>query len=85
MGPFLRAKIYFAQITQSKEYFHRTLNEIRNWLLPHYRVLMTSPWKGLPELTNKDGAECDDSCPTQAWSMACLLEVLEYIKQVQAH
>jgi glycogen debranching enzyme len=37
--------------------------------------LNTSPWAGLTELTNKDGAFCGDSCPTQAWSAGCLIDL----------
>ncbi|CAR21052.1 bifunctional 4-alpha-glucanotransferase/amylo-alpha-1,6-glucosidase [Lachancea thermotolerans CBS 6340] len=33
-----------------------------------------SPWAGLTELTNKDGALCSDSSPTQAWSSATTLD-----------
>jgi glycogen debranching enzyme len=39
--------------------------------------LNTSPWAGLTELTNKDGAFCGDSCPTQAWSAGCLIDLYE--------
>ena len=42
----------------------------------HAKALRESPWNGLPELTNKGGVECTDSCPVQAWSMSCLLDVL---------
>ena len=38
--------------------------------------LRTSPWLGLPELTNSGGAVCRDSNPIQAWSMATLLDTL---------
>ncbi|EDO18360.1 hypothetical protein Kpol_1013p31 [Vanderwaltozyma polyspora DSM 70294] len=45
--------------------------------LEHHRALIaSSPWAGLPELTNKDGAVCNDSCPTQAWSTGCLLDLV---------
>jgi len=30
---------------------------------------------GLPELTNKDGAPCLFSCPSQAWSSATILSL----------
>jgi len=40
-------------------------------------MLKTSEWAGLTELTNKDGAFCADSCPTQAWSAGCLIDLFE--------
>ncbi len=40
------------------------------------------PWAGLPELTNKDGEFCHDSCPTQAWSASTILDVLEEINEL---
>ena len=39
-----------------------------------------SPWQGLAELENAEGRFCPESCPTQAWTMACLLEVVEEIQ-----
>ena len=50
-------------------------------LASHATILWESPWKGLPELTNKDGAPCQDSCPVQAWSMAAMLDVLYDLEQ----
>lgn len=38
-------------------------------------VLHESPWAGVPELTNKDGEYCADSCRTQAWSASTLLDI----------
>jgi hypothetical protein len=47
-----------------------------SWLRHHRRVLLhDSSYAGLPELTNSNGEPCPGSCPTQAWSMATLLEV----------
>ena len=37
--------------------------------------LKSNDWAGLAELTNKDGAFCNDSSPTQAWSASCLLDL----------
>eukprot|EP00834_Sanchytrium_tribonematis_P001504 NODE_37_length_35953_cov_1.028037.p17 type:complete len:109 gc:universal NODE_37_length_35953_cov_1.028037:9267-9593(+) len=36
--------------------------------------LAKNEYRGLPELTNEDGSYCYDSCSTQAWSGATLLE-----------
>ncbi|XP_050668408.1 glycogen debranching enzyme isoform X6 [Leptidea sinapis] len=43
---------------------------------PLLREMRGSPWRGLPELTGAGGAYCRDSCRTQAWSSACILEAL---------
>jgi glycogen debranching enzyme len=45
-------------------------------LQPHYAQMVASDWAGLVELTNLEGTECKDSCATQAWSMATILDAL---------
>lgn len=47
----------------------------------HMRHLSSSPYLGLPELTNADGVACPESCQSQAWSMATLLEAVERVDQ----
>lgn len=86
MGYFLRAYMYFenmeaqGDVGKKKELLHT----IQSSLFPHKAHLLNSalsPYAGLPELTNADGAYCHGSCPTQAWSMACLQEaVADYAK-----
>ncbi|PWW72085.1 Glycoside Hydrolase Family 13/Glycoside Hydrolase Family 133 protein [Tuber magnatum] len=39
------------------------------------KAINESPWAGLTELTNKNGEICYDSCPTQAWSASCLIDL----------
>lgn len=38
--------------------------------------IISNPFKGITELTNDGGAFCPGSCPTQAWSSSCLIELL---------
>lgn len=38
-------------------------------------AIKESPWKGLTELTNKNGSFCNDSSPTQAWSAGCMIDL----------
>ena len=45
-------------------------------LIPFETYILKNRWSGLPELTNKDGAFCQGSCPTQAWSIATLIEAI---------
>jgi len=53
------------------------MNKVRRFLQRHRTVVLdTSPWAALPELTNENGAECRDSCPSQAWSFSTTLDAL---------
>ncbi|EGC49156.1 glycogen debranching enzyme [Histoplasma capsulatum var. duboisii H88] len=47
------------------------------------RMIVDSRWKGLTELTDGGGAFCADSCPTQAWSASCLLDLYYDATQYQ--
>eukprot|EP01126_Amoeba_proteus_P057080 TRINITY_DN7241_c0_g1_i1.p1 TRINITY_DN7241_c0_g1~~TRINITY_DN7241_c0_g1_i1.p1 ORF type:complete len:799 (-),score=155.53 TRINITY_DN7241_c0_g1_i1:88-2484(-) len=73
LGYFLRAKIHFFKNVEEKV---KLRNKIHFHLHCHREHMDQSPWQGLPELTNHDGQKCDDSCPTQAWSSATLLDAL---------
>lgn len=77
MGFYLRAWLTFNLSTADT----RTARKlVLKRLQPHRHLLRNSPAAGLPELTNENGRECRDSCWTQAWSMACLLEVVTAIE-----
>ncbi|GLA23119.1 glycogen debranching enzyme [Aspergillus phoenicis ATCC 13157] len=75
-GYFLRAFLHFdlARRTTLAERTE-TYQQITRRLEGCKRALRESPWKGLTELTNKNGAYCADSSPTQAWSAGCLLDL----------
>lgn len=73
VGYFLRAKLHFAKHNNALE---ETIKSIKLTLSKHFVELQTSDWRGLPELTNTNGSYCRDSSRTQAWSMACVLEVI---------
>lgn len=49
--------------------------ELYSRMVKHADWISDSPWAGITELTNKDGAFCNDSSPTQAWSTGCLLDL----------
>ncbi|GBC01200.1 hypothetical protein RclHR1_00410027 [Rhizophagus clarus] len=83
-GYFLRAYLYFdTRVGKGKDNPHETIYDITQHLLPHRKIIETSPWAGLPELTNANGAECYHSCPTQAWSSATLLDLFDDIKKLE--
>lgn len=75
MGYFLRARLYFAPLVGGKEELRRTVESTETIISRHFIEASTNHWRGLPELTNKDGEYCNDSCRTQAWSSASILEV----------
>ena len=79
VGYFLRAYLYFGKrlgVQKEAQSFCMSV------LSQHYTHLQQSHWRGIPELTNKKGETCHDSNPIQAWSMACLLEVLKDIEDI---
>lgn len=78
MGYYLRAWLTFNLSTADTE---NTRKLVLKRLQPHRHLLRNSPAAGLPELTNENGAVCGDSCWSQAWSTACLLEVVLQVKQ----
>ncbi|KAL2868741.1 glucanotransferase domain of glycogen debranching enzyme-domain-containing protein [Aspergillus lucknowensis] len=75
-GYFLRALLHFdlarRQTAQGRT---ETFQQVTRRLEGCKRALRESPWKGLTELTNKNGSHCADSSPTQAWSAGCLLDL----------
>ncbi|XP_066154980.1 glycogen debranching enzyme isoform X1 [Euwallacea fornicatus] len=81
IGYFLRAKLIFAARNGMLE---ETLAKTKVILAMHFTELQTSPWRGLPELTNSKGSYCRDSSRTQAWSMSCVLEVLHDLQQIES-
>ncbi|KAF5316807.1 hypothetical protein D9619_006196 [Psilocybe cf. subviscida] len=77
LGYFLRAYLHFdTAVGAGKEDPKTTLHYLHKLLLAPRAHVESDPWRGLPELTNADGAFCHDSCPTQAWSASTLLDFL---------
>ncbi|GAB0093565.1 Glycogen debranching enzyme [Sergentomyia squamirostris] len=79
IGFYLRARLIFAAHNNCLK---ETVAETWSILTAHLKELRTSHWRGLPELTNSSGSFCKDSCRTQAWSMATVLEVLYDLERV---
>lgn len=63
----------------------KTLYHLLPALLPSRHHIQNDPWAGLPELTNKDGDLCRDSCNTQAWSASTMLDFLETVHKMSSH
>lgn len=78
MGYFLRARLYFAPLVGGVDELRRTIESTEIIISRHFVEASTNHWRGLPELTNKDGEYCRDSCRTQAWSASSILEVFSH-------
>lgn len=81
VGYFLRAKLLFASKLDRK-FQQEAITFVQTYLTTHAKHLEKSEWFGLPELTNKNGAYCRDSCPIQAWSHATILDVLHDLSKM---
>lgn len=79
-GFFLRAYLQFhpagdkvnTKEREAIQYIQSVLYEHKCYILDTQK----SKFAGLPELTNADGAYCHNSCDTQAWSSATILEAV---------
>eukprot|EP01017_Pseudomicrothorax_dubius_P001478 TRINITY_DN0_c505_g1_i2.p1 TRINITY_DN0_c505_g1~~TRINITY_DN0_c505_g1_i2.p1 ORF type:complete len:115 (+),score=25.30 TRINITY_DN0_c505_g1_i2:45-389(+) len=68
-GHFLMAMLRFDLFSKSQ-----FLADFSSHVSNHMRHVESNEWCSLPELTNGNGDSCWFSNPTQAWSVACLLE-----------
>lgn len=84
IGYFLRARLHFAPLIGGHEELERTIQSTEVIIARHFTEASTSHWRGLPELTNKDGEYCRDSCRTQAWSCSAIFEVLYELKKLKS-
>ncbi|KAJ2052230.1 bifunctional 4-alpha-glucanotransferase/amylo-alpha-1,6-glucosidase, partial [Coemansia sp. S2] len=88
-GYYLRALLQFMRVAVEKKGLEaeRALRTVYHELhanmvnLKHH--IASSAYAGLPELTNKDGAHCHDSCESQAWSSGCLIIALHEMAQLE--
>ncbi|KAK9478635.1 glucanotransferase domain of glycogen debranching enzyme-domain-containing protein [Lipomyces japonicus] len=77
-GFFLRAFLHFDLLRKSSRLERiETLQQLYIRLNGHVKWIRQSPWAGLTELTNKNGQNCNDSSPTQAWSSATILDLFK--------
>ncbi|KAG0237756.1 hypothetical protein BGW42_000162 [Actinomortierella wolfii] len=81
-GYFFRAYLQFKTQCDPAS-FEQTIFELHRMMLPHKAQLETSPWAGLAELTNLNGAICHDACQSQAWSSSTLLDLLYDVEMLK--
>ena len=75
-GFFLRAMLHFDLLRKkTKEERVETYQQITRRLGECRKHIKESVWRGLTELSQKNGETCNDSCPTQAWSASCLIDL----------
>ncbi|EHY51845.1 Glycogen debranching enzyme [Exophiala dermatitidis] len=75
-GFFLRALLKFDLMRRATPAARlESYQQVTQRLVGCKQAIKDSPWKGLTELTNKDGTFCADSSPTQAWSAGCLIDL----------
>lgn len=78
LGYFLRAKLNFFNHTNLSS---TAKGQMVHKFLRHHRThISTSHFRGLPELTNRNGQHCPGSCEVQAWSSACILDALHQLQ-----
>ncbi|KAK4196962.1 family 13 putative glycoside hydrolase [Triangularia verruculosa] len=87
-GFFLRALLKFDLMRRGKEDAEgrtEAFQQVTRRLIGCKEMIERSPWAGLTELTQKNGEECADSSPTQAWSASCLIDLYMDAAEEQAN
>ncbi|KAF8159702.1 glycoside hydrolase family 13 protein [Crassisporium funariophilum] len=83
LGYFLQAYLYFdTRVGLGKDDPKQTLHYLHRLLLVPRAHIEKDAWRGIPELTNENGAYCHDSCTTQAWSASTLLDFLAVVHRL---
>jgi len=77
-GFFLRALLHFdLERRDTPEGRVEAFQQVTQRLHGCKAMIRDTPWRGLTELTNKNGSFCSDSCPTQAWSAGCIIDLYD--------
>jgi glycogen debranching enzyme len=83
-GYFLRAMLKFdLQRRNSAEERVESYQHVTRRMAGMMKAIQESPWAGLTELTQKDGDFCGDSCPTQAWSAGCIIDLFQDAREYE--
>ncbi|EJW78466.1 amylo-alpha-1,6-glucosidase [Wuchereria bancrofti] len=83
---FYRAKLAIAKIISeeknSAEFYEKAKRFVRSRMGTYWEHLKHSTWASLPELTNANGSPCYHSCGAQAWSIGCMLEMVDELYEL---
>ncbi|KAF2015749.1 glycoside hydrolase family 133 protein [Aaosphaeria arxii CBS 175.79] len=83
-GFFLRALLKFdLKRRKTPEERVESYQQVTRRMAGCMKAIQESPWAGLTELTQKDGELCGDSCPTQAWSASCLIDLFQDAREYE--
>ena len=85
-GFFLRAFLKFDLLRRrTPEEKLETYQQVTKRLHGCMDMIADTPWAGLTELTNYKGSFCGDSCPSQAWSAGCIIDLFHDAQEMAAH
>ncbi|KAJ4380249.1 bifunctional 4-alpha-glucanotransferase/amylo-alpha-1,6-glucosidase [Didymella sp. IMI 355093] len=83
-GFFLRALLKFDLMRRkTAEERVESYQQVTRRLAGCMKAIQESPWAGLTELTQKNGEFCGDSCPTQAWSASCIIDLFQDAREYE--
>ncbi|OAF68493.1 hypothetical protein A3Q56_03738 [Intoshia linei] len=82
MARLITSKNYSIQMKR-REYMVDALMEVDFFISRWHKHLDASEWKGVPELTNKQGEYCPHSCSSQLWSVATMMEAVLVYNEVR--
>ena len=84
-GFFLRALLKFDILRRkTAEEKLETYQQVTKRLIGCMDMIDSSPWAGLTELTNHNGSFCGDSCPSQAWSASCMIDLFHDAQEMSS-